>query len=163
MMIWKPRSLALIAAALLAGCATTNYYGDASGNYAYDNSGYTADNSGYTAPYDNNQYDNNQYDNQQYGNQGDYDADVSFGGFQRELSPYGDWSYNPRWGDVWRPRVAYGFKPYFNGYWANTREYGWMWISDDPWGDVTYRYGRWVFDPRDGWMWVPGYVWGPSW
>jgi hypothetical protein len=155
MTIWKTGSLALVAAALLAGCATTNYYGDASGNYA-------SDNSGYAAPYDNNQY-GNQYD-QYSNNQGDYDpADVSFGTFERELSPYGDWSYHPRWGDVWRPRVAFGFKPYFNGYWASTREYGWMWISDDPWGDLTYRYGRWVFDPRDGWMWVPGYVWGPSW
>ena len=145
MTTFKTRSLALIAAVLMAGCATNNYYGDASGNYAYDN------NAAYTQPVD--QYADQAYD----------DADVNFGSFQRELTPYGSWSYNPRWGDVWRPRVAVGFKPYSNGYWANTREYGWMWISEDPWGDLTYRYGRWVFDPRDGWMWVPGYVWGPSW
>ena len=90
------------------------------------------------------------------------DVGVSFGSFQRDLAPYGTWTYNSRWGDVWRPRAAAGFRPYFNGYWANTREYGTMWVSDDPW-DVTYHYGRWVFDPRDGWLWVPGYVWGPSW
>ena len=151
MTLWKTRSLALVAAALMAGCATNNYYGDQSGNAAYDNGGYAQ-------PYD------NQYA-EPYADQGnvDVDVDVGFGTFERELAPYGNWTYHPRWGDVWRPRVAVGFKPYFNGYWANTREYGWMWISDDPWGDLTYRYGRWVFDPRDGWMWVPGYVWGPSW
>ena len=153
MTIFKTRSLALAAAVLMAGCATNNYYGDASGNAAYDSGAYG------------NQYNNQASDQpyDQYADQGYNDADVNFGSFQRELSPHGSWSYNPRWGDVWRPRVAVGFKPYSNGYWANTREYGWMWISDDPWGDLTYRYGRWVFDPRDGWMWVPGYVWGPSW
>jgi hypothetical protein len=150
MTIWKTRSLAMMAAVLLAGCSTNNYYGDQSGNYAYDNGGYSNQ---YSQPYD------------QYADQGnvDVDVDVSFGTFERELSPYGNWTYHSRWGDVWRPRVAVGFKPYMNGYWANTREYGWMWISDDPWGDTTYRYGRWVFDPRDGWLWVPGYVWAPSW
>jgi hypothetical protein len=152
MTIWKTRSLAFAAAALMAGCATTNYYvAPTDNNYAVDNSAYVEPNN---APYAD-----------QYADQGDLnaDADVSYDTFERELSPYGDWNYHPRWGEVWQPRVRVGFKPYFNGYWANTREYGWMWISDDPWGDLTYRYGRWVFDPRDGWMWVPGYVWGPSW
>jgi hypothetical protein len=152
MTVLRTRSLALVAAALLAGCSTNNYYGDQSGNYAYDNN----------AAY-NDQYNNSQpYD--QYADQGyaDVDVGVSFGSFQRDLAPYGSWSYHARWGDVWRPRAASGFRPYFNGYWANTREYGWMWVSDDPW-DVTYHYGRWVFDPRDGWLWVPGYVWAPSW
>ena len=152
MTVLKTRSLAFVAAALLAGCSTSNYYGDQSGNYAYDNN----------AAY-NDQYSNNQpYD--QYADQGNVNVDVgvSFGSFQRDLAPYGTWTYNARWGDVWRPRAAAGFRPYFNGYWANTREYGTMWVSDDPW-DVTYHYGRWVFDPRDGWLWVPGYVWAPSW
>src|SRR5262245_9211683 len=158
MTVLNTRSLALFAAVLMAGCATNNYYGDSSGNSAYDNSG--SGYSGYSQPNDNH-YANDQYADQ--GGNADVDMGVNFSTFERELAPYGNWSYNPRWGDVWRPRVAVGFKPYFNGYWANTREYGWMWISDDPWGDVTYRYGRWVFDPRDGWMWVPGYVWGPSW
>jgi hypothetical protein len=147
----KTRSLALVAAVLMAGCSTNNYYGDQSGNY--DNSGY----------YDQNAVPNDQYAGQ-YNDQPDVNVDVgvSFGSFQRELAPYGNWTYHPRWGDVWRPRAA-GFRPYFDGYWANTREYGVIWVSNDPWGDVTTHYGRWVFDPRDGWMWVPGYVWGPSW
>jgi len=148
----KTRSLALVAAVLMAGCSTTNYYADQP--VAYNSGGY-AD----AAPVD--QYAG-QYD--QYNDQPNVNVDVgvSFGGFQRELAPYGNWTNHPRWGDVWRPRAA-GFRPYFDGYWANTREYGVIWVSNDPWGDVTTHYGRWVFDPRDGWMWVPGYVWGPSW
>ena len=146
----KTRSLALVAAALLAGCSTDNYYGDQSGNY--DNGGYYSQPDQYAGQYD-------QYNDQPNVN---VNVGVSFGSFQRQLSPYGSWSYNSRWGDVWRPRAA-GFRPYFDGYWANTREYGVVWVSNDPWGDVTTHYGRWVFDPRDGWLWVPGYVWGPSW
>ena len=58
MTVLKTRSLALVAAALLAGCSTSNYYGDQSGNYAYDN-----------GPAYNDQYSNNQpYD--QYADQG---------------------------------------------------------------------------------------------
>ncbi len=148
----KTRSLALVAAVLMAGCSTTNYYADQP--VAYNNSGY-AD----AAPVDQyaGQYD--QYNDQPNVN---VDVDVSFGNFERQLAPYGNWTYHPRWGDVWRPRTA-GFRPYFDGYWSNTREYGVIWVSNDPWGDVTTHYGRWAFDPRDGWMWVPGYVWGPSW
>ncbi len=121
-----------------------------SGNY--DSSGYYDQNVAPAAPYD-------QYNDQPNVN---VNVGVSFGSFQRQLAPHGSWSYNSRWGDVWRPRAA-GFRPYFDGYWANTREYGVVWVSNDPWGDVTSHYGRWVFDPRDGWLWVPGYVWGPSW
>jgi hypothetical protein len=151
MTTWKTRTLAL-AAMLLSGCAPTTYAGN-----QYDNSPYYDQNAG--------QYDNQyggQYD--QYNDQPNVNVNVgvSFGGFQRQLAPYGNWTYNSRWGDVWRPRAA-GFRPYFDGYWANTREYGVVWVSNDPWGDVTTHYGRWVFDPRDGWLWVPGYVWGPSW
>jgi len=40
MTTFKTRSLALIAAVLMAGCATNNYYGDASGNAAYDSGAY---------------------------------------------------------------------------------------------------------------------------
>jgi hypothetical protein len=88
----------------------------------------------------------------------------SFDYFYDQLSPYGQWSYHPRWGDVWRPtRVGADFRPYYRGYWVNTVEYGWTWNSDDPWGDIPYHYGRWVYDPYDGWLWVPGFVWGPSW
>lgn len=146
----KTKSLALVAAVLMAGCSTDNYYGDQSGNY--NNSGYYNQPDQYAGQYD-------QYNDQPNVN---VDVGVSFGSFERQLAPYGNWTHNPRWGDVWRPRAA-GFRPYFDGYWANTREYGVIWVSNDPWGDVTSHYGRWVFDPRDGWLWVPGYVWGPSW
>jgi hypothetical protein len=90
-------------------------------------------------------------------------VNIGFDYFHNGLSPYGDWYYHPRWGDVWRPvRVSRDFRPYFRGYWVNT-EFGWTWESDEPWGDITYHYGRWVYDPFDGWMWVPGYTWAPAW
>jgi hypothetical protein len=90
-------------------------------------------------------------------------VNIGFDYFYDELSPYGDWNYHPRWGDVWRPtRIGSDFRPYYRGYWANT-EYGWTWESQDPWGDIPYHYGRWVYDPYDGWLWVPGYTWAPAW
>ena len=89
---------------------------------------------------------------------------IGFDNFHSRLAPYGRWSNNPRWGEVWHPtRVGRDFRPYYDGRWVNTREYGWMWVSDESWGDIPYHYGRWVFDPREGWLWVPGYVWGPAW
>jgi hypothetical protein len=91
-------------------------------------------------------------------------VNVSFDYFYDRLSPYGEWYYHPRWGDVWHPtRVGADFRPYYRGHWVNTVEYGWTWNSDDPWGGVPYHYGRWVFDPVDGWLWVPGYTWAPAW
>ena len=89
---------------------------------------------------------------------------IGFDDFHSRLAPYGTWSNNPRWGEVWHPtRVASNFRPYYDGHWVDTREYGWLWVSDESWGDVPYHYGRWIHDPRDGWLWVPGYVWAPSW
>ena len=56
-------------------------------------------------------------------------VNVGFDYFYDELSPYGQWNYHPRWGDVWRPtRVGSDFRPYYRGYWVNT-EYGWTWES----------------------------------
>jgi hypothetical protein len=89
---------------------------------------------------------------------------ISYNEFHNRLAPYGTWSNNPRWGEVWHPtRVESGFRPYYNGHWEDTNEYGWLWVTDESWGDIPYHYGRWVSDPREGWLWVPGYVWGPSW
>jgi hypothetical protein len=89
---------------------------------------------------------------------------IGYADFHSRLAPYGTWSNNPRWGEVWHPtHVNRDFRPYADGHWANTREYGVVWVSNESWGDVPYHYGRWVFDPRQGWLWVPGYVWGPSW
>jgi len=119
-------------------------------------------------PYGNGGYDNyGNYDryNNNYGNPNpNYgNASISFDFFYDQLSPYGQWSYHPRWGDVWRPtRVASDFRPYFRGHWVNT-EYGWTWNSEDPFGGIPYHYGRWVYDPYDGWLWVPGYTWAPAW
>jgi hypothetical protein len=62
---------------------------------------------------------------------------------------------------VWRPEVAYGWRPYVDGYWAWT-PYGWTWVSSEPWA-WTLHYGRWGFVPALGWVWVPGSVWGPAW
>ena len=88
---------------------------------------------------------------------------VSFGYFEDRLAHHGGWMHHPRWGDVWRPVHARGFRPYYDGYWEYTDDYGWMWVSDEPWADITYHYGRWVYDPDEGWLWIPGYVWGPAW
>jgi len=162
MTIWKTKSLALAATALLAGCVTEQNYGSQYDNRPYDNGAY---NNPYVADRDDRQYDNGPtYDTTPVGQYNDqYAPGVGFDNFHARLAPYGRWTYDPRWGDVWQPRTGRDFRPYYNGYWGNTVEFGWLWNSNDPWGDVTDHYGRWVFDPRGGWFWVPGYVWGPSW
>jgi hypothetical protein len=158
MTIWTTRSLAIAATALLAGCVTEQNYN----SRPSDNGGY---NNPYVADRDDRQYDNGpSYDSAPVGQYNDqYAPGVGYDSFRARLSPYGRWTYDPRWGDVWQPRAGRDFRPYYNGYWGNTVEYGWLWNSNDRWGDITDHYGRWVFDPRDGWFWVPGYVWGPSW
>jgi hypothetical protein len=89
---------------------------------------------------------------------------VDLGYFRDQLSPYGRWQYDNRWGDVWQPAsVDRDFHPYTDGHWAYTDEFGWTWVSNERWGDVVFHYGRWVDDPDRGWLWVPGYVWGPGW
>jgi uncharacterized membrane protein YgcG len=66
------------------------------------------------------------------------------------------------YGQVWRPRVVAGWRPYYYGRWEWTNE-GWFWVSDEPWGWAAYHYGRWAYDPYYGWVWVPGYEWSPAW
>ena len=90
-------------------------------------------------------------------------ADVSFGFFYSNLSPYGTWAVSADYGQVWRP-YAYGpgWNPYYDGHWVYT-DLGWAWVSDYPWGAIPYHYGTWAVDPVLGWTWVPGYVWAPSW
>lgn len=91
------------------------------------------------------------------------DITVSYQTFYDELSPYGQWVYDPEYGNVWVPNEGGDFRPYGSrGYWAMT-EYGNTWISDDPWGWAVYHYGRWTFNPYYGWIWVPGYEWAPAW
>lgn len=82
--------------------------------------------------------------------------------FRSALGGYGEWLVSPRHGEVWRPRVAAGWRPYYYGSWLWTAE-GWYWDSDEPFAWAVYHYGRWVYDPAWGWVWVPGYVWAPAW
>jgi hypothetical protein len=91
------------------------------------------------------------------------DANVSYNDFYNDLSLYGQWIDDPKYGYVWSPDEDGSFRPYFsNGYWVMT-DYGNTWISNYPWGWACFHYGRWTYDNYYGWLWVPGSNWGPSW
>lgn len=91
------------------------------------------------------------------------DVVVSYQTFYDQLAPYGQWVYDPEYGNVWVPNVAPGFRPYAtDGHWVLTDE-GNMWVSDEPWGWAAYHYGRWTYNPYYGWVWIPGYEWAPAW
>lgn len=93
----------------------------------------------------------------------DHGFGVSFQVFYDELSPYGDWIEDPRYGYIWLPYVDRNFHPYgTNGHWVMT-EFGNTWVSYYDWGWAPFHYGRWFFDDYYGWAWVPGYDWGPAW
>ncbi len=88
---------------------------------------------------------------------------VSFQVFYDELSPYGDWVKDARYGYVWIPAVGRDFHPYgTEGHWVMT-EYGNTWVSYYDWGWAPFHYGRWMYEDYYGWAWVPGYDWGPAW
>jgi DNA segregation ATPase FtsK/SpoIIIE-like protein len=88
---------------------------------------------------------------------------VNFQIFYDNLSPYGDWVFNPQYGYVWVPDVSNDFTPYnTNGYWAFTNV-GWTWVSNYSWGWAPFHYGRWMYDNYYGWSWIPGREWGPGW
>jgi hypothetical protein len=82
--------------------------------------------------------------------------------FHQRLSPYGRWETHANYGEVWRPRVAAGWRPYTTGHWVYT-DYGWTWAADESWGWAPFHYGRWYQDASLGWGWVPGNVWAPAW
>ncbi|HVR10049.1 MAG TPA: DUF6600 domain-containing protein, partial [Thermoanaerobaculia bacterium] len=82
--------------------------------------------------------------------------------FHQRLSPYGRWDTHGSYGEVWRPRVAAGWRPYTTGHWVYT-DYGWTWAADESWGWAPFHYGRWYQDASLGWGWVPGNVWAPAW
>jgi hypothetical protein len=89
--------------------------------------------------------------------------EASYQSFYDDLSPYGQWINDPRYGYVWLPEVGPDFKPYAtNGHWVYTDE-GWTWASDYTWGWATFHYGRWFFQDGYGWMWVPGNEYAPAW
>ncbi|RIW13623.1 hypothetical protein D0X99_15375 [Algoriphagus lacus] len=89
---------------------------------------------------------------------------ISFQVFYDELSPYGDWVKDARYGYIWLPAVREDFHPYgTEGHWVMT-EYGNTWVSYYDWGWAPFHYGRWYFDDYfQSWAWIPGYDWGPAW
>lgn len=86
--------------------------------------------------------------------------------FQDALAPYGSWTDDPTYGNVWSPyaqTVGADFVPYGScGHWLMS-EYGWTWVSDWNWGWAPFHYGRWITIAGRGWSWVPGTMWGPAW
>jgi FecR protein len=79
-----------------------------------------------------------------------------------EFESNGTWYYEGDVGYVWRPTVAAGWRPYWNGRWVWTA-YGWTWAPNEPWGWAPFHYGRWGFSVGLGWYWMPGRIWGPGW
>jgi hypothetical protein len=97
--------------------------------------------------------------------QGDYQDSqyISDQEFYDELSPYGTWVDDAKYGTVWVPDVDGDFRPYAtNGHWVLT-DYGNTWVSDYDWGWAAFHYGRWAFDDYYGWEWIPGNEWSPAW
>ncbi len=81
--------------------------------------------------------------------------------YQTALSPHGYWVDDGGLGRVWRPSVAWDWRPYEDGQWVWT-SYGWTWVSYEPWA-WTFHYGNWGYSNLYGWVWSPGYVWSPAW
>ena len=55
--------------------------------------------------------------------------------FMQELSSYGTWTSDERWGWVWQPRgVLPGWRPYAQGQWLVAEGYGMYWQSYEPFG-----------------------------
>jgi hypothetical protein len=86
-------------------------------------------------------------------------ADMS--GYASTFDQYGDWRYEQTYGQVWYPRVAAGWRPYYYGRWSPYPGYGWTWIAGDPFGYPTHHYGRWGIS-AGGWFWIPSRAWGPA-
>ncbi len=77
------------------------------------------------------------------------------------MADYGNWQYvDSSW--YWRPRVASGWRPYWDGRWTWSPS-GMTWVSNEPWGWVPYHYGTWSNLPGYGWAWCPGRVYSPAW
>jgi hypothetical protein len=75
---------------------------------------------------------------------------------------HGTWRYEPSYGNVWYPSVAFDWRPYYNGYWSPIRPFGWTWIGFDVWAWPTHHYGRWGH-VHNRWFWVPKPHWGAAW
>jgi Family of unknown function (DUF6600)/FecR protein len=74
-----------------------------------------------------------------------------------DLDPYGRWTTDPQYGQVWVPTVDADWAPYRVGRWVDEDYYGWTWISGDPWGWAPYHYGNWYMSSF-GWAWYPGSI-----
>ena len=90
----------------------------------------------------------------------------ALGEFGPRLDPYGAWTTDPSYGQVWTPDasiVGDGFSPYLTaGRWTVDASGSQVWSSDYPFGDIVFHYGRWVWI-TGGWGWVPGYRYAPAW
>ncbi|MGH9422476.1 MAG: DUF6600 domain-containing protein, partial [Thermoanaerobaculia bacterium] len=83
---------------------------------------------------------------------------------EADLESNGAWYFAADFGGwAWCPRVANGWRPYYNGYWRHSPSGLLVWVSYDPWGWVPYHYGRWAFEPAKGWVWLPGAAYAPAW
>jgi hypothetical protein len=83
---------------------------------------------------------------------------------EAELGSNGAWFFAGDFGGwCWRPNVAAGWRPYYNGYWRHSPSGVLVWVSYDPWGWVPYHYGRWAYENRYGWVWLPGAAYAPAW
>jgi hypothetical protein len=81
--------------------------------------------------------------------------------YSSTFDEYGDWQYEPVYGYVWYPRVAVGWRPYYNGRWNSYPRYGWTWIGSDAFAWPTHHYGRWGM-VHNAWFWIPGSNWGAA-
>jgi hypothetical protein len=75
---------------------------------------------------------------------------------------YGSWDYQAPYGYVWYPRVAVGWRPYWQGRWTYSNHFNWFWVGIHPWSWATHHYGRWGIS-NAGWYWIPGRAWSPAW
>src|SRR3954471_11165826 len=83
---------------------------------------------------------------------------------EAELGTSGSWFFAANYGGwCWRPHVAAGWRPYYNGYWRHSPGGVLVWVSYDPWGWVPYHYGRWAYEAAYGWVWLPGAAYAPAW
>jgi len=90
-------------------------------------------------------------------------VDRKLGYWADDLDDNGRWVFVTGIGWSWRPFVAVGWRPYYNGYWYHSPYGSLTWVSYDPWGWGPYHYGRWAYDAGYGWVWAPGYGYSPAW
>ena len=81
--------------------------------------------------------------------------------YSSTFDEYGSWQNEPTYGQVWYPRVAAGWRPYYYGRWASYPRYGWTWIGADAFAWPTHHYGRWGFS-AGAWFWIPSAHWAPA-